>query len=77
MSRVNIRERVNVYEYFFERAKVNNKRTRITKSGFKTKNEAYGYGYRAYEEYHNGGIKKSNCKVLKIIHLFSLKVAFS
>ena len=60
MSRVNVRKRGKVYEYFFEGTKVNNKRTRISKSGFKTKNEAYEYGYRAYEEYHNGGIKKES-----------------
>lgn len=60
MSRVNVRKRGNVYEYFFEGAKVNNKRTRITKSGFRTKAEAYEYGYRAYEEYNNGGIKRES-----------------
>ena len=60
MGQINVRKRGNVYEYFFEGAKVNNKRTRITKSGFKTKNEAYEYGYKAYEEYHNGGVKKES-----------------
>ena len=60
MSRVNVRKRGNVYEYFFEGAKVNNKRKRITKSGFRTKAEAYEYGYRAYEEYKNGGVKKES-----------------
>ena len=60
MSRVNVRKRGNVYEYFFEGAKVNNKRKRITKSGFRTKAEAYEYGYRAYEEYNNGGIKRES-----------------
>ena len=60
MGQINIRKRGNVYEYFFEGAKVNNKRTRISKSGFKTKNEAYEYGYRAYEEYNNGGIKRES-----------------
>lgn len=54
MGRINVRKRGNVYEYFFEGAKVNNKRTRISKSGFKTKAEAYEYGHRAYEEYNNG-----------------------
>ena len=53
MSRVNVRKRGNVYEYFFEGAKVNNKRKRITKSGFRTKAEAY-------EEYKNGGVKKES-----------------
>jgi len=41
MGSINIRKRGKVYEYFFEGAKVNNKRTRISKSGFKTKAEAY------------------------------------
>ena len=58
MGSINVRKRGNVYEYFFETAKVNNKRKRISKSGVKTKNEAYEYGYRAYEEYRNGGVKK-------------------
>ncbi len=58
MGQINVRKRGKVYEYFFEGAKVNNKRTRISKSGFKTKNEAYEYGYRAYEEYHNGTAKR-------------------
>ena len=57
MGQINVRKRGKVYEYFFEGAKVNNKRKRISKSGFKTKNEAYEYGLRAYEEYNNGGIK--------------------
>ena len=60
MGQINIRKRGNVYEYFFEGAKVNNKRTRISKSGFKTKAEAYEYGLRAYEEYNNGGIKRES-----------------
>ena len=32
-------------------AKENNKRTRISKSGFRTKNEAYLAGMKAYDEY--------------------------
>ena len=60
MGQINVRKRGTVYEYFFEGAKVNNKRTRISKSGFRTKAEAYEYGYRAYEEYHNGGIKRES-----------------
>ena len=40
MRRINVRKRGNVYEYFFEGAKINNKRTRISKSGFRTKDEA-------------------------------------
>ena len=54
MGRINTRKRGKVYEYFFEGAKVNNKRTRISKSGFRTKNEAYLAGMKAYDEYING-----------------------
>ena len=38
---INIRKRNNLYEYRFEAEKVNVKRKQITKSGFRTKNEAY------------------------------------
>lgn len=37
---VNVRKRGNVYEYNFDIAKIEGKRKRITKSGFKTKIEA-------------------------------------
>ena len=37
---VNIRKRGKVYQYQFEIAKVEGKRKYISKSGFKTKNEA-------------------------------------
>ena len=60
MGKINVRKRGKVYEYFFEGAKVNNKRTRISKSGFRTKSEAYEYGFKAYSEYKNGGIKKES-----------------
>ena len=56
MGRINTRKRGKIYEYFSEGAKVNNKRTRISKSGFRTKNEAYLSGMKAYEEYFNGKI---------------------
>lgn len=51
MRKINVRKRGKVYEYFFEGAKENNKRTRISKSGFRTKNEAYLAGMKAYDEY--------------------------
>ena len=44
---INIRKRGNVYQYCFEAGKVNGKRKQITKSGFKTKNEAYLAGQKA------------------------------
>lgn len=55
MGKINIKKRGKVYQYCFEAAKVNGKRKQITKSGFRTKNEAYVAGQKAYEEYMNGG----------------------
>lgn len=51
---INIRKRGNVYQYCFEAGKVNGKRKQITKSGFRTKNEAYMAGQKAYDEFING-----------------------
>jgi len=48
---VNIRKRGKVYQYQFEIAKVDGKRKYISKSGFKTKNEALMAGMKAYDEY--------------------------
>ena len=38
---ITIRKRNNFYEYRFEAGKVNGKRKQISKSGFKTKRDAY------------------------------------
>lgn len=43
---VNVRKRGKVYQYQFEIAKVDGKRKYISKSGFKTKNEALMTGIR-------------------------------
>ena len=51
---INIRKRGDVYQYCFEAGKVNGKRKQITKSGFKTKNEAFIAGQKAYDEFING-----------------------
>ena len=51
---INIRKRGNVYQYGFEVGKVNGKRKQISKSGFKTKREAYIAGQKAYEEFIGG-----------------------
>lgn len=56
MSSVRIRKRDKSYEYCFDVSKVNNKRKRITKSGFKTKIEAQEAGTIAYEEYIRTGV---------------------
>lgn len=47
---ISIRKRGNTYQYCFEAGKVNGKRKQITKCGFKTKNEAYIAGQKAYDE---------------------------
>ena len=57
---ISVRKRGNVYEYSFEAGKVNGKRKRISKSGFKTKNEALVAGYQKYNEYINGEIKQES-----------------
>lgn len=51
---ISIRRRNNLYEYRFEAGKVNGKRKQITKCGYKTKNEAYIAGQKAYDEFING-----------------------
>ena len=54
---VNVRKRGNVYEYNFDVAKIEGKRKRISKSGFKTKAEALKQGTIAYNEYLHTGRK--------------------
>lgn len=53
---INIRKRGSVYQYQFEAEPIDGKRKQITKSGFKTKNEAYLAGMRAYNNYINGNV---------------------
>ena len=60
---ISIRKRNNLYEYRFEAGKVNDKRKQISKSGFKTKRDAYLAGQRAYEEFISGESKKK-CNML-------------
>lgn len=60
---INIRKRGKVYQYCFEAGKVNGKRKQITKSGFKTKNEAYIAGQKAYDEFING-VTNIECNML-------------
>lgn len=52
---VSVRKRGNVYQYQFDGAPIDGKRKRITKSGFKTKNEALKAGTIAYNEYMQTG----------------------
>ena len=57
---INIRKRGSAYQYQFEAEPIDGKRKQITKSGFKTKNEAYLAGMRAYKNYINGDIKEES-----------------
>ncbi len=56
MKNLNVTKRGNVYQYRFEIEKVNDKRKFITKSGFKTKNEAYIEGQKTMNLYLNGDL---------------------
>lgn len=60
---VNVRKRGNVYEYNFDVAKIEGKRKRITKSGFKTKAEAQEAGTVIYEEYIRTGVIVKECQM--------------
>lgn len=56
MGSLNITKRGKVYQYQFEAGKINGKRKRITKSGFKTKKDAEEAGAKAYNEFKNCGL---------------------
>lgn len=56
MAQVNVRKRGTKYQYYFETAKINGRRKRVVKSGFKTKKEAYAAGVEALNTYNNGGV---------------------
>ena len=60
---ISIRKRGNTYQYCSEAGKVNGKRKQITKCGFKTKNEAYTAGQKAYDEFING-VTSIECNML-------------
>ena len=57
---VNVRKRGKVYEYRFETASVDGTRKWITKSGFRTKQEALNQGALDYNEYYRIGRVKRN-----------------
>ena len=58
--RVNIQKRGKVYQYRFEIPKINGTRKFINKSGFKTRKEAEIAGYKAMDDYLNGGISNES-----------------
>ncbi len=65
---ISIRKRNDLYEYRFEAGKVSGKRIQISKSGFKTKRDAYLEGQRAYEEFNSGESTKE-CNMLYFEYL--------
>lgn len=56
MAKVSTRKRGKYWEYRFEGAKVGGKRQQISKSGFRTRAEAYRAGIKALAEYENSGL---------------------
>ena len=55
MAQVHVTKRGNLFQYRFEIAPQGGTRKYINKSGFKTKQEAYEVGMKAYNEYSNVG----------------------
>ena len=55
MADINARKRGKKWEYYFEIAKMDGKRKRISKGGFNTKAEAVSEGVKAMHEYKTAG----------------------
>lgn len=60
---VSIRKRGEVYQYSFEIAKVDGRRKRKSKSGFKTTKEAMEAGIIEYNNYFNMNCNTNNDKI--------------
>lgn len=56
MAAINIRKRGKKWEYYFEIAKIDGKRKRISKGGFNAKAEAMSAGIKAINDYQNSGM---------------------
>lgn len=56
MSEITIRKRGKYWEYSFEGARIEGKRKRISKSGFRTKAEASAAGIKAKAEFNEAGL---------------------
>jgi len=63
MSKINVRKRGTYYEYRVEIARVDNIRKWMSKSGFRTKQEALEAGAQAYNEYINAGVPFKQCNM--------------
>ena len=70
---VSVRKRGKVYEYRIEIASIDGTRKWLTKSGFKTKQEALHEGALAYNEYYYYSKKNKNRDMsLQIIWIIGL-----
>lgn len=56
MADLIVRKRGNKWEFRFEAARVQGKRNQVSKSGFKTKKEAFEAGAKALSEYNSSGV---------------------
>ena len=56
MAKVNTRKRGKYWEYYFEAAKVEGKRSKISKGGYPTQKEAFIEGTKALEKYNSSGL---------------------
>lgn len=63
MAQITTRKRGNTWEYSFEIGKINGKRKRQSKGGFRTKKECLEAGTKAKAEYDNGGIISNKTEI--------------
>lgn len=63
MASVNVRKRSDKWEYYFEIARIDGKRKRVTKGGFLLKKDALSAGTSALNEYNNVGQIQSDTNI--------------
>lgn len=63
MAQITTRKRGNTWEYSFEIGKIDGKRKRKSKGGFRTKKECLEAGTKAKAEYDNGGIVSNKTEI--------------
>lgn len=63
MAQITTRKRGNTWEYSFEIGKIDGKRKRKSKGGFRTKKECLEAGTKAKAEYDNGGIISNKTEI--------------
>ena len=63
MAQISTRKRGNTWEYSFEIGKIDGKRKRKSKGGFRTKKECLEAGTKAKAEYDNGGVVSNKTEI--------------